>query len=334
MAADTSPVFRPPKSRRLVSAWVLQEHAEHALEVVTEFQDIFDQVIFMCHHAQADGSLPTEWPARERKELTERCRELGVSVLNDYSGLRETWAELSKSPAAIEALIGNMVVECEDTGADGVDIDFEHLAPQERFAFADFIRKLSEALHAGNKMLSICTGAPSRRAYARDGSLPFLDWSVIGRYVDHMRPMNYDFFYPSTPVLGPTSTAPWARERMECLSAQVPRHKIVMGLPTYSVDWDITDPTKSRQIYDYEWIAEREKESEIGRAWLPHWDVGLIRYQDAEEHIHLLYVTDAKSTQSHLETVDSLDLAGLCFWVMMGEDPAIWECVRQYFGRR
>jgi len=44
-------------------------------------------------------------------------------------------------------------------------------------------------------------------------------------------------------------------------------------------------------------------------------------------------VSDAKSTISHLETVDSLDLAGVCFWCLMGDDPQIWECVREHFRR-
>jgi spore germination protein YaaH len=331
--AETNPIFRPSKSRHLVSAWALHRHAEHALEVATKHRDIFDQVILMCEHAQPDGSLPADWPARERKELIARFRDIGVSVLNDYSGLRETWTALSQSEDAIERLIENMVEECDETGADGVDIDFEHLAPQERFAFGEFIEDLSGELHERKKMLSICTASPSR-AENRDHALPFLDTSWLAHHCDHIRPMNYDQFYPSSPVLGPTSTASWARERMEYMVAQVPRHKIIMGLPTYSVDWDIADPAKSRQIYDYEWIAERERESEIGRAWIAHWDVGLIRYTDADGHIHLLYVTDARSTQSHLETVDALDLEGVCFWCLLGEDPAIWECVRQYFGRR
>ena len=85
--SNVSPIFRPPKSRRLVSAWALREHADHALQVATEFSDILDQVIFMCDHAQADGSLPTNWPAAQRRELTAKLNALGVSTLNDYSGL-------------------------------------------------------------------------------------------------------------------------------------------------------------------------------------------------------------------------------------------------------
>jgi spore germination protein len=327
-----SPIFRAPKSRHLVSAWTLHEHADHLLAVAGEFRDVIDQLIFMCDHAQPDGSLPRSWPADERKDLTAQLNELGISTLNDYSGLRTTWAELARSPKTVDALIANVVAECEYTGADGVDLDFEHLSPDQRFAYGEFVRKLAEALHARQKMLSICTASPSR-AETRDHGVPFLDTSWLAHYVDHLRPMNYDFFYPSSPVLGPTSTAPWARERMQYLLAQAPRHKIIMGLPTYSVDWDVTEPVRSRQIYDYEWLAAREKESEIGRAWLAHWDVGLMRYTDAQGHIHYVYVTDARSTQSHLETVIALDLGGVCFWATMGEDPEIWERVRHCFRR-
>lgn len=53
MAAGTSPanvnqVFRPSKTRRLVSAWAIQGSFPAALARVEAFRDAFDQVIFMC----------------------------------------------------------------------------------------------------------------------------------------------------------------------------------------------------------------------------------------------------------------------------------------------
>ncbi len=330
---DTNPVFKPPKTRRLVSAWVVPEHADHALERAKQFDDIFDQVILMCQHANTDGSLPTSWPAADRKRLIAEFADLGVSVLNDYSGVADTFAALSESPNTVETLITNMVEECEQTGADGVDIDFEGLHTQDRFAFTDFIAQLAQALHARGKMLSICTNAPSRSS-RRDGGITFLELPTLAHYVDHLRPMNYDLFGPWTPeIVGPTCTAPWAKDRMEYLAAEVPRHKLIMGLPTYSLDFDLTEPKRSRQVYDYEWIGERVKESTIRRPWISHWDVSVARYTGSDGHIHLLYVTDARSTRSHLETADLLDVAGICFWCLMGDDPKIWEAIRQHFGR-
>jgi spore germination protein YaaH len=326
-------IFRTPKTRRLVSAWMVQQTADEAVASVTRFQDTFDQVIFMCGGVKADGSHPTDWPLKERRDLASRMRDMGISVLNDYGGSwKEAGAAVARSPRGIQDVVQRMVEECDAVGADGVDIDFEHWPAEGRFVFTEFIRQLSEALHARNKMLSICVYALSAEA-RREVGIGFWDTSVLGNYADHLRAMTYDLYCPPSLYVGPTSTAPWGRDTMSYMATQVPRHKIVMGLPTYSVDWDMNDPTQSRQVNDCQWIAAREKESPIGRGWCYYWDVHLIRYTDEKGHAHLLWVSDARSTRSHLVTVDSLDLAGVCFWVLGGEDPAIWDAVRDHFRR-
>jgi len=332
---NTNPIFKTPKTRRLVSAWMVHSDVEHAMARVTEFQDIFDQVIFVCGNVQEDGTMPQAWSVLERQELASRLRDLGISTLNLYG---EKWdggfLEAAAKPGVMEAAIRNMVAECEQTGSDGVDIDLEALPATARHAYSEFIANLSRELHAHGKMLSICTAAPSR-AQQRDSGVGFLDTSAVGFYADHLRPMNYDFFwpFPNCPGVGPTSTAHWVRDRMQRLGQEVPRHKVIMGLPTYSLDWDVNQIESSRQIYDYEWIAKREKESCRERSWCSGWDVHLIRYTDAQGHAHLLWLSDAKSTKSHLEIADDLDVAGVCFWCLKGDDPRIWETVREHFRR-
>jgi spore germination protein YaaH len=182
-------------------------------------------------------------------------------------------------------------------------------------------------------MLSICIYALSPEA-RRETTIGFWDAALLAHYADHIRPMTYDLYCPPSQFIGPTSTAPWGRDCMSYMVTHVPRHKIIMGLPTYSVDWNINDPKQSRQVYDHEWIAAREKESPIGRGWCYYWDVNLIRFNDANNHAHLLYVSDARSTKSHLVTVDSMDLGGICFWMLSGgDDPAIWQCVGEHLKR-
>jgi len=331
--SNVNQIFRPSKTRRLVSAWIVNGSQQHALQRVKEFDDIFDQVIFMCGATTPDGGLPADWSVEERKRLNAEFRAMGVSTLNDYGGGgKDGCVEMCRNPKSLQSCIQNMVEECEKTESDGVDIDFEGWPADSRYAYNDFIAGLSEALHTRGKMLSICTYALSPAA-RRETGIGFWDTSVLAHYADHLRAMTYDLFAPPSQFIGPTSTAPWGRETMAYMATQVPRHKIVMGLPTYSVDWDINDPTRSRQVYDYKWIAEREKESPIGRGWCYGWDVNLIRYNDAENHAHLMWVSDAMSTRSHLVTVDSNDLAGVCFWVLTEDDPAIWEAVRQHFRR-
>ena len=332
--SSTNPIFRTPKTRRLVSAWITQEAAEQAVTRVQEYQDIFDQVILMCGHVHGDGTLSDRWPQAERKQLVDRFREMDVSTLMDWGGGWRDFQQVAESPALMQQLVRNLVADCLATGADGVDIDLEHLPSAARFPFTSFFVQLSEALHAHNLMLSICTGG-NLGVYQRDWGRGFIDVPVIARYADYIRQMNYDMFFPTrTSPPGPTSVAPWMRDMMAYTAREVPRGKLIAGLPTYSVDWNMLHPEKSDQIYNYQWIAEREKEAPEGRQWISYWDVSLIRYTDAEGSPHLLYVTDGRSTRSLLVFVDELDVAGVCFWCLQGDDPAIWQAVREQFRRR
>src|SRR5688572_6476406 len=78
--------FRPTKTRRLVSAWMVNNLVDEVVATVGKFQDTIDQVVFMCGGVKADGTLPTEFPLARRKELSQRFRDIGVSTLNDYGG--------------------------------------------------------------------------------------------------------------------------------------------------------------------------------------------------------------------------------------------------------
>ena len=326
--SKTNLVFRAPKTRRLVSAWTLKGCEAAMLRRVRQFDDLFDQIIFMCGSPKPDGSMPKTWPVEDRRRLTAKLAKMGVSVLNDYNAPN---ADLT--PALLRACVAGMVQECLRSGADGVDIDFEHLPPECRFMFTDFVAELSAALHAEGKMLSLFGMMPTSSA-RREVGMGFIDPALLASHLDHFRIGCYDLFTPRSLFVGPTSAAPWGRDACQALLSCMPPHKVVMGLPTYSIDWDINQPKKSRQVNDAAFVARCEKKSPIGRGWMFWLDVNLIRYADRRGHAHLLYVSDARSTRSHLRTVDELDLEGVCFWCLTGtEDPRIYQALREYLRR-
>ena len=329
---STNTLHRPTKTRRLVSAWISPE--EKVLKRIEEHADLFDQIVFMCGSLAPDGKLESVWPIEKRREMAKALKEMGISVLLDYGG---RWSEEIKnsfeSPKTLSSYVDNLIEDCNQVGADGLDIDIEGWPAISRNVYTDLIAGLSAELRKQNGLLSVCYSSLSRES-RRENGIGFMDPVLLAPYVDQFRCMTYDLYCPPSEFIGPTSTAPWGRETMQYMSSRVPCEKIVMGLPTYSVDWDMNDSSKSRQVNDCEWIDECEAKSTIGRGWCYFWDVGLIRYTDDEGHAHVLYVSDARSTRSHLVTVDSLDLAGVSFWVLTGdEDPRIWDAVKNHFNR-
>lgn len=332
--SDRNQLFKSSKTRRFVSAWTVLHDEKSLLSRVRQFEALFDQIVFMCGAPTRSGKLPVDWPVASRRRTTAELRKMSISVLNDYGGGWQGCGDaLCRSPKTIAAMARKMADECEATGADGVDIDFEKWPSESRFVYTDFLACLSEQLHSRGKLLSICA-YPYNAASRRENGIGFIDPSLVVPHVDQYRAMVYDLFCPPSQYVGPTSTAPWGRECMNYMIAMVPRHKMIMGLPTYSVDWDINDPTKSRQVNDAAFLAAREKQSPIGRGWCYFADVNLIRYTDPKGHAHLVWVSDAMSTRSHLETVEALDLAGISFWVLSGdEDTRIWQAVLEKFRR-
>lgn len=327
-------LFKKTKTRRLVSAWTVLEDRQRLLRHVKPFQHIFDQIVLMCG-APRNGKLPEKWKAEQRRHLITELNAMDISVLNDYGGGWEGCGELiCRSSAEMEKMADLMVQECEFTGADGVDIDFEKWPAESRFLYTEFIACLSEKIHKLGKLLSICA-YPYNSASRREAGIGFIDPSLVEKYVDQYRAMVYDLYCPPSLYIGPTSTAPWGRECIAYLLQSIPRHKLIMGLPTYSVDWDINEPSKSRQVNDAKFIKKCEKKSPIGRGWCYYDDVNLIRYSDKKGHAHLLWVSDEMSTRSHLETVEKFDVQGVSFWVLDGkEDIKIWQAVYDKFCRK
>ena len=330
---DRNSLFTRTKTRRFVSPWTMQQNLDVLLPRAREFADVFDQIVCMCGHPTPTG-LPTDWPAEARTKLYRELRAMGISALNDYAGPFAGWGEEAmRDPSKIAPMVRLMADECEATGADGVDIDFEGWPGEARFFFNDFMAELSAELHRRGKLLSVCAGTVNTSA-RRESGIGFIDPALIAPLVDQYRVMCYDMFCPPSLFVGPTSTAPWARDGMRYIAEMVPKHKLIMGLPTYGVDWDMNDPKQSRQVNDAAFAAACEQCSPIGRGWVFYWDVNLIRYTDDAGHEHLFWISDAMSTRSHLETVEELDLAGISFWCLMGdEDPDIYRAVRERLRR-
>ncbi len=328
-------LHRPAKTRRLVSAWMVQRGADLALDRIRQFGGLFDEIVLMCGGIDSGGRVSVGWPVDKRRQVVDELHTMDISVLLDWGGhYSEELGRSLRDPATLKTCVQTMLQQCDEAGAEGIDIDIEGWPATMRNTYTELLARLSEGLRARDKSLSVCVFSLSRAA-RRERGIGFIDPVLLAPYVDQFRCMTYDLYCPPSQYVGPTSTAPWGRETMGYMATRVPAEKIVMGLPTYSVDWDINDPTRSRQVNDAAFIAEKEKLSPIGRGWCYYDDVSLIRYADAEGHAHLMWVSDARSTRSHLVTVDNLDLAGVCFWVLTGtEDVRIWQAVYDHFQRQ
>ena len=124
---------------------------------------------------------------------------------------------------------------------DGVDLDFEG------FAFIDspstwkatapnwvlFIKELSVALRAQNKLLSVTTPYVFNPAEKQKGYFVYA-WADVAPFIDRLRIMTYDY---STSRPGPIGPIEWVEKTVKYAISIMPASKVYLGLPGYGKDW-------------------------------------------------------------------------------------------------
>ena len=154
---------------------------------------------------------------------------------------------------------------------------------------------------------------------------------IVGETCDMVRVMCYDMYSMSGKGVGPMSTQPWAKDAMKFWLKYVPRKKLIMGLPAYSGDFEMTFGGKRKWVYaDRPVVPEG---TEIERVWLPYEQVNTYRYLDKKGCIHFFFSSDYLSTRAHLETVERLDIPGIAFWHYEAVTPETWKVVRDWHQR-
>lgn len=263
------------------------------------------------------------------------CREHAIATQFCVSGGEDAY-----SPERADATIAQYLERCRQTGVGGIDLDFEHLAPESRANYSAFMRKLSAALHAEGLTLSICVGffpymyGPTKQVF-------FQDPDVIAEVCDMVRVMCYDMYCApckgkgdfgdrfDCTGMGPTSTQPWAQNAIRYWSSLVPMEKIIMGLPSYSNDYELEPGGTGKQVY-----AAPEPDVPAGNAsekmWLWWEQVHAYLYDHEDGKRHIYYATDVDSTRAHLETVDEMDVPGISFWHCGMTHESTWQLVREW----
>lgn len=322
-----------PKGKRLTSSWFFYDK-DHGIEKLAPFADITSSVSIAYSPAMNDTLAG----------FVKQCQELGIETYKIVGGK----ASAIDTPQAAQATIEGYIKDIHKFGFDGIDLDFEHLDPNVQDSYSVFLRDLSARLRKMGKKLSHCVGYYPQM-YKKPPEKFFYDPKVINETCDLVRVMCYDLYYagPEGTGMGPTCTKPWVKETMKFWLKYVDRKKLLMALPAYSNDYDITSAAKGRQIYghsspatpkdaqhvEYTWLhnAPTVKEgTEVERYWLYYECVNLYRYIDDKDHTHLFFASDADSTAALLEVAAELKIPYTGFWCRRYVTPEMWKAVRNW----
>ncbi len=144
-------------------------------------------------------------------------------------------------PEVRSTIVKSIVDLVNKNSFDGIDLDFEG------FAFVDgnatwaktapnwvlFVKELSTALHAQQKLLSISAPYSFDPTEKQKGYTVY-SWASIASSIDRLRIMTYDFSVAKPGPIGPIA---WTEKTLKYAVSIMPASKVFIGLPGYGRDW-------------------------------------------------------------------------------------------------
>ena len=163
-----------------------------------------------------------------------------IPTITDGTG-KGALAKFLAIDASRASIIQNIISLINQNNYDGIDLDFENFAfvdgnttwPTTAPLWTQFIKELSTALHAQNKILSITSPVAFDPATGKKGYYVY-SWPAISNYIDRLRIMAYDY---SVATAGPIGPINWTEAAVSYAASVISPSKIYIGIPAYGRDW-------------------------------------------------------------------------------------------------
>lgn len=328
--ADRQAMGYHPKSGRYIAAWMPTSWSDSD-QTIASFEankDLLDEISPFWYGVNSNGSLAADGGARDRK-LVEIAHANNVLVIPTIHNITtyDTVTGILTNPSRRSRHVELIVAEVLEYNYDGIDIDYESLAPELRDAYSAFIVELSQALRAQNKLLTVAAHAKTSDWGGLGG---YQDWALLNQHVDRVRIMTYDLSW-SGGRPGPIAPLYWVEDVAEYALTVLEPEKIVIGVPFYGYNWPPAGRASAMTWTDIQALIEahngavnllqRDSRGLVEENWFVYNAPGVGRRE-------VWYATSA-SLEAKLNLVQRLDLAGIAIWRLGNEDPKNWEVVRR-----
>jgi spore germination protein YaaH len=213
---------------------------------------------------------------------------------------------------------------------DGINMDFEGTFGGSRDQYTDLLRRLAEMLNPRGKWLTVDVVSQTQPAasYAVESSWasPF-DYAALGQICDHVMLMGYDYAFAEP---GPVSPYWWLEDVIDWALSQIPRERIVVGLPFYTRHW-IVQGGKVSPPYGLKQDECARLVQQVARdpAYLEREATYRLIWTD-DEGEHHLYFDDERTLRQKVKLVEQKGIQGVAFWRLGQEREDVWAVVAAY----
>jgi len=267
----------------------------------------------------------------EDEELIKIARDFGVAPLMLISTLTEE-GKFSNELAHVilndqtvqDNLIENILKTLKEKQYYGLDIDFEYVLHEDKEAFVNFIKKITQRLN--KEGFQVFTALAPKTSSEQQGLLyEAHDYPAIGDVSNKVLLMTYEWGYTYGP---PMAVAPVdkVREVLDYAVTQIDKDKIYMGIPNYGYDFTlpfVEGVSKADSVSNVEaaklaaTVGANIQYDETSKA--PYFI-----YYDKQGKQHRVWFEDARSIQEKLNLFTEYGFEGVGYWNIMRYFPQNW----------
>lgn len=306
----------PPVQARSYTRWAYYDPRDPrslaSLQANYQYLDIVAPAYWFI---QPNGTVVS----RDEPKVVAQMRAWGLRVMpmvQKYSWYDRMHPWIA-DPAARARTADQLAALVMNNGYDGLHIDIENINDDDGGYLTAFIDQLLERLRPQGRSLSIALPA---RTQAQAQWYRAFDYAAIAQRVDLVVVMAYDYGYAAGRP-APIAPLPWVREVLAYSQTYIPNTKLLLGIPFYGYDWNVTRGGLARYIGVNEIVGkagERGYDPAAGAAWL--------QYTAGRER-HMVWYENWQSVEAKFNLVVEADVQGWAAWRLGYEDPAVWNLI-------
>lgn len=325
LTATPTPRLKPLEVRASIPYW----DQDNAFASFQKNAAKFSHLSLFWYFLTAQGEIEKYQYASEDSNIIDFAHANNVKVTAVITNLPEksgsTWDServeyILDDHAAQDYLINQIAALLDAHNFDGVTVDFEAIIASERDNFSRFIEKLSAALHAHGKIVQVALHP--KNGSDQDKQYEFQDWRALSSSADQVYIMAYGEHYDEGGP-GPIASIPWVKKIIDYTRMfDLPLNKFYLGIPLYGYDWaedkdaatGLTYTQVTALLDNLHITADRDENAKS-----PYF-----KYEQNGVS-HQVWFEDKDSVAAKVDLADKAGFAGVTFWRLGEEDPAVWN---------
>lgn len=191
----------------------------------------------------ADGTLLYLGKVND-ETLLSVCNTYDISIIPTITAIRDDSGDVISEILNnnMDKHIDEIVSLVVNNGYAGIDLDYEKTYIKDKELLLTFVERLHARLEEEGKVLSFTAlskwGDGVLYGYLVE-TRQAQDWQRLGANVDQLRIMVYDMRSSGSQTVGPAASYIWYLSVMNYAIENVPREKIIMGMPLYGYGWTL-----------------------------------------------------------------------------------------------